>query len=373
MDLNYNFLNIIILFGAIQGYVLCISIYNRKEINKVSVFMFILFLFSLAFLNMIYAFLDLNLFQYYRPLHLFPFPYKWLIGPAFYFYIKSQLVDRNENPSYKKEWFLFIPALLYGCVRLYWFIISVSENSYRITKDIIDSNYFRIQEVAYLLYTIILGMLAFMFLMKRKRVISNQPKTIKTISWLMGFIILFIIIHIIAVLLFSIDLIIHNGQETFQFVYPILIINVVFIYWIGIIGFTKPKQLFNVFKIENTFKKEIKKKEISEKLNRVIHENEVYKNPNLTLEQLALIIEISPRELSKYINEIHQMNFSEFLNFHRIEKIKELLISPDSKKYKIVTLAENAGFSSKSSFNAIFKKMIGVTPSIYKKQHYNKK
>lgn len=373
MDLNYNFLNIIILFGAIQGFVLCASIYNKKEINKASVIMFVLFLFSLAFLNMMYAFLDLNLFNYYRPLHVFPFPYKWLIGPAFYFYIKNQLVDRNEKPFHKKEWFLFIPALLYGGVRLYWFIISASENSYRITQVIVDSNYFRIQEVVYLLYTIILGMLAFKFLINKKRALGNQPKTLKVMRWLMGFVVLFIIIHSIDLLLFLTDLIIHNGQETFHFLYPNLIINVAFIYWIGIIGFTKPKQLFNVFKVENIAKKDSIEREITEKLNIAIHKKEVYKNPNLTVEQLALTIEISPRELSKHINEIHQMNFSEFLNFHRIEKVKELLIAPDSKKYKFLTLAEDAGFSSKSSFNAIFKKMVGVTPSIYKKQHLHKK
>jgi AraC-like DNA-binding protein len=372
MDLNYNILNIIILFGAIQGFVLCTSLYNKREINKGAVYMFILFLFSLAFLNMMYAFLDLNLFRYYRPLHVFPFPYKWLIGPAFYFYIKNQFVGRNEKPFYKKEWYLFIPALLYGFARLYWFIVSVSENSYRITQVIVDSNYFRIQEVVYLLYTLILGISAFMFLKNKESVVINQPKSLKSIAWLKGFNILFIAIHIIGFILFSADLIIHNGQETFDFLYPSLIINVAFIYWIGIIGFTKPKHLFNIFKIENTSKRTVLEREITEKLNIAINEEEVYKNPNLTLEQFASTIEVSPRELSKHINEKHQMNFSEFLNFHRIEKVKELLISPDSKKYTFLTLAEEAGFNSKSSFNAIFKKMVGIPPSAYKKQNLNK-
>lgn len=373
MDLNYNILNISILFGAIQGFVLCIAIYNRKETNKASVLMFVLFLFSLAFLNMMYAFLDLNLFQYYRPLHVFPFPYKWLIGPAFYFYIKNKLVDVNEPPFHKKEWFLFIPALLYGCARLYWFIIAVRENSYRIIQVIVDSNYFRIQEVIYLLYTITLGILALVFLNKKNSAIGNQAKTRKNIAWLKGFVLLFVIIQVIGLLLFSIDLILHNGRETFQFSYPNLIINVAFIYWIGIIGFTKPKQLFHVFKIEHTPKQELIKREIAQKLGLEIGQNEVYKNPSITLEQLALTIEVSPRELSKYINEVHQINFSEFLNFHRIEKVKALLIAPDSKKYTILALAEDAGFSSKSSFNAIFKKMVGVTPSTYQKQHFHKK
>jgi AraC-like DNA-binding protein len=67
------------------------------------------------------------------------------------------------------------------------------------------------------------------------------------------------------------------------------------------------------------------------------------------------------------------MNFSEFLNFHRIEKVKEFLKSSEAKKYTLVTLAEVAGFNSKSSFNATFKKMVGVTPSAYKNQCLNSK
>ena len=369
MELNYNLLNILILFGAIQGYILCVYIYQKKQINKGSVLMFVLFLFSLAFLNMMYAYLDLNIFKYYRPLHMFPFPYKWLIGPAFYFYIKNQFVVRNEKPFHQKEWFLFIPAIIYGCVRLYWFSISVSENSYRITQVIVESNYFRIQEVVFLLYNIILGLLSLRFLSSKKRAAKNQFKIKKAIGWLKGFIILFTCIHFIALTLYIIDLIIHNGQETFIFLYPNLIINVAFIYWIGFIGFTKPKYLFNVIKIDNGNTQDDIKKELAEKVNHAINNDKVYKNPNLTLAELALRIETSPKDLSKYINEVHQMNFSEYLNFHRIEKVKELLKSSDAKKYTLVTLAEDAGFSSKSSFNATFKKMVGMTPSAYKKKH----
>ncbi|GAB5550753.1 MAG: helix-turn-helix domain-containing protein [Saprospiraceae bacterium] len=372
MDLNYNFLNITILFGAIQGFVLCVAIYNRKETNQASVLMFVLFLFSLAFLNLMYAFLDMDLFQYYRPLHVFPYPYKWLIGPAFYFYIKNKLRPSNEQAFHRKEWYLFIPALMYGCLRLYWFIIAASENSYRLIQVVVDSNFFRIQEVIYLLYTISLGLLALRFLGKHTSNFRPQPKVLQNMAWLKGFIRVFITIHFLGFLLFSIDLILHNGQETFQFSYPNLIINVAFIYWIGIVGFTKPKLLFSVFRLENTNKKDVLKKVIRDRLDEALRLEEVYKNPNITLEQLALSLEISPRELSRYINEVHQKNFSELLNFHRIKKVKELLAAPESKKYTILALAEEAGFSSKSSFNAIFKKMVGVTPSVYQKQQFQK-
>ena len=97
----------------------------------VGVDFFLLFLFSLAFYNLIYAFLDMNLFAYYRPLHMFPFPYKWLIGVGFYFYIKNQYSISKEIIFHKKEWYLIAPAIVYFLLRTYWFSIAVSENSFR--------------------------------------------------------------------------------------------------------------------------------------------------------------------------------------------------------------------------------------------------
>jgi AraC-like DNA-binding protein len=95
---------------------------------------------------------------------------------------------------------------------------------------------------------------------------------------------------------------------------------------------------------------------------------EVFKNPQLSLAQLALDLDVTPKELSRHINDVHQKNFSEYLNMHRVESVKKLLTSEEAQKYTLITLAESAGFSSKSSFNAIFKKSTGITPSAYKKQ-----
>ena len=97
--------------------------------------------------------------------------------------------------------------------------------------------------------------------------------------------------------------------------------------------------------------------------------NGIYTNPNLTLTDFSKIINTPSKELSKYINEVYQMNFSEFLNFHRVEKVKQLLANPDTEKFTLVTIANDAGFSSKSSFNTSFKKVTGMTPSTYKRKN----
>ncbi|MFK7935377.1 MAG: hypothetical protein AB8G22_17820, partial [Saprospiraceae bacterium] len=51
----------------------------------------------------------------------FPFPYKYLLGVGFYFYIKS-LIDAKEKVIQRWEYFFFLPAVSYGLLRLYWYI-----------------------------------------------------------------------------------------------------------------------------------------------------------------------------------------------------------------------------------------------------------
>lgn len=368
MELEYNLLNIIMLFGAIQGFILCVFIYKKNVANKLSVRFFLLFLFSLAFYNLIYALLDLNVFKYYRPLHVFPFPYKWLIGAGFYFYIKNQFPSKEGLVFHKKEWYLLAPAMVYGLLRTYWFAIAAKENSYRIIKVLVDSDFFRIHEFFYQFFTIFLLVASLQVIKSHEPVFAQKQKAKSVLQWLKRLTLVFLAIMLIDLVLYTTDLLLHNWKETFLFSYPTLILNTAFIYWIGYMGFSQPKLFFNIFSPQKQATLTSHQSLISQKIKDAL-DKELYTNPHLTLGQFAAEIDTSPKELSKHINEVHQMNFSEFLSLHRVEKVKQLLASPDAQKFTFVTLAKDAGFSSKSSFNSSFKKITGMTPSAYKKQH----
>ncbi len=60
------------------------------------------------------------------------------------------------------------------------------------------------------------------------------------------------------------------------------------------------------------------------------------------------------------------MNFSNFVNDFRIKYAAEILLDDNYKNFTIEAIGNLSGFSSKSAFNATFKKIIGVTPSEYK-------
>jgi|HubBroStandDraft_1064217.scaffolds.fasta_scaffold13301_3 AraC-like DNA-binding protein len=91
-------------------------------------------------------------------------------------------------------------------------------------------------------------------------------------------------------------------------------------------------------------------------------------DPDLTLEQLASQVKLRPKLLSQAINEGLGKNFFEFINQYRIEEAKRLLTDPADKKITVLEVLYQVGFNSKSSFNTVFKKQTGMTPSEFKKR-----
>jgi AraC-like DNA-binding protein len=91
-------------------------------------------------------------------------------------------------------------------------------------------------------------------------------------------------------------------------------------------------------------------------------------DPDLTLEQLASQVKLRPKLLSHTINEGLGKNFFEFINQYRIEEAKRLLTDPADKRITVLEVLYQVGFNSKSSFNTVFKKQTGLTPSEFKKK-----
>ncbi|OON68304.1 helix-turn-helix domain-containing protein [Hymenobacter sp. CRA2] len=92
-----------------------------------------------------------------------------------------------------------------------------------------------------------------------------------------------------------------------------------------------------------------------------------YRNPDLSLAELASLLRLPPHHLSQVINEQCQQNFFDFINAHRIEEVKRQLLSLETTHLKLEEIGFAAGFNSKSAFNAAFKKHTQTTPSQFRK------
>ncbi len=62
-------------------------------------------------------------------------------------------------------------------------------------------------------------------------------------------------------------------------------------------------------------------------------------------------------------------NFSDYINFHRVQYSMELLKNPKNKYNTIFSILFDSGFSSKTTFNSAFKKFAGCTPIEFKKKN----
>jgi AraC-like DNA-binding protein len=93
-----------------------------------------------------------------------------------------------------------------------------------------------------------------------------------------------------------------------------------------------------------------------------------YLMPALTLDKLAAQLKMQPRILSHLINRHFACNFFEFINSYRVEESKRMLADPLCSEKNMLDLMFDVGFNSKASFNTLFKKKVGMTPSEFRKQ-----
>ncbi len=102
------------------------------------------------------------------------------------------------------------------------------------------------------------------------------------------------------------------------------------------------------------------------RLNEIMVLQKPYINPELTVELLAKAASMRPKELSELINTQLGQNFFDYVNRYRIEEAQKLLTNPVDKKITVLEILYQVGFNSKSSFNTLFKKYTGITPTEFK-------
>ncbi|NMH87664.1 helix-turn-helix domain-containing protein [Flavivirga algicola] len=114
-------------------------------------------------------------------------------------------------------------------------------------------------------------------------------------------------------------------------------------------------------------------KNIEEKIRSAMEEKQLYKNRKLQLKDLSKEVSTPENYVSEVLSKQLQTNYYDFINSYRVHEVKRLMHSEKYKDYKLMALATEAGFNSKTTFNAAFKKSTGQTPSEYKKGIFPKK
>jgi len=91
-----------------------------------------------------------------------------------------------------------------------------------------------------------------------------------------------------------------------------------------------------------------------------------WSNSELTLPELAIRLHSTPHKLSEILNSRIGLSFYDFVNGYRVREVQRRIQAGEARRRKMLALALDAGFASKSTFNEAFKKHTQQTPSDFR-------
>ena len=330
--------------------------------------------------------IGLHLFCYYFYIRDINFSHPFLIGisspfpfthgPMLFLYTGSLT---SYFTKWKPKYFLhFLPVLL---IYIYYFEFFISSPEGRIefvnnltrNPDIVQKSYFPLVLISGFSY---ISLTYLLFRRHHRNILNNLSNSNESnnLHWLMNLLSGMLVIWVVVLLS-------HFVTDSFPqdtFIYISVSLFVVFIGFFGlrqgnifmnhqkcslIEGLTEDSQQ----RYSKSGLKEERADEIKKQLKELMDEKKLFLDENISLPQLADLINIHPNYLSQVINERFQKNFYDFINSYRVAEFKRIVAIEKNRNKTFYALALACGFNSKASFNNSFKKLTGTTPSEFVK------
>lgn len=108
---------------------------------------------------------------------------------------------------------------------------------------------------------------------------------------------------------------------------------------------------------------------IKTSLEKLMNESCLYRNPEITISQLASLLATNETYLSRYLNNHLGKSFPEWINHFRIKEAEKLL---EDKHLTTLEISEKVGFQSLSTFYHLFKAKHGIPPAQWRREHNRK-
>jgi len=354
--------DIIISAGVILGFFLAAILISSKNVNKK----------SNLFLSLLLIILSLSIAHSIFMSDTITSPYKikqpfiLLIGPMLLFYVRA-ITSGNKFTFF--DTIHFTPFIFFIVVVAPVWVHGVKTEY----GDILFSNSLAMGIGVWGLTIIQYGY----YWWKSVRLINSNRTVVeleysntegKTLSWVKNFMHIFGIFFflLVATLLFAVH---SEDYVTLDKIVCLALAATIFV--LGYAGLFQKEIFSNISESPADIKKKEERllkspvdNELLQKLLNYVDEKKPFLNDDITLTALAKQLDMTRNQLSFLINSMGS-NFYTFINKYRVEEFKRLISDPGNKNYTILSLAYEAGFPSKSSFQTIFKKTTGLTPTEY--------
>jgi len=106
--------------------------------------------------------------------------------------------------------------------------------------------------------------------------------------------------------------------------------------------------------------------QLKDSLLAIMDDETPWKDSDLTLPELASRLDTTPHKLSEVLNSEIGQTFYDFVNGYRVREVQRRIKAGEARTLKMLALALDAGFASKSTFNQAFKKHTSQTPSDFR-------
>jgi AraC-like DNA-binding protein len=103
-------------------------------------------------------------------------------------------------------------------------------------------------------------------------------------------------------------------------------------------------------------------------LEKLMNSEMLYLQAELSLADISKKLKIPRHHLTQALNTQVGKNFYTYINEFRVETVIESLKKPENRQFTVLAIALESGFNSKSTFNSVFKKITGLTPSEFIRQ-----
>ncbi len=397
MHYHFSFYSSILLIFVSQGLVFAGLLLHkgitafRNDCKWLSLFVCLCSLYILPFML---GFAGWYSVQPYRDILFYlPLQQTLLIGPAIFFYTKSLL-----NPNFvftKKHWLHFLPALLYFFYSLIIFITDkLLLHKYYFYANGRDKDFDTWYQVTGLVSMILYAVLSLRYYLLYKKFIFQYISfaDYTQIKWIRNCLFIFIVMLLLQLVFF----VLFPNWGSFLQKWWYYLLFAFLHYYIGISGYInniKGTLPFYMYRLPNApviqlpyvsplpliMGQNIKSEALSQdeeaisennetlakwkiKLETLVFEEELYRNPKLTLLDIAQLLQTNPTHISKMVNKGFNMNFNDWINTFRVKAVIAMLEDDAFEKQTLLGISIDCGFNSKSSFNRCFKKVTGLSP-----------
>ena len=379
MRLSFDFWSILFICAASQGYFLFFVLFLNKRGSRPSnrLLAFLILVITILLTESLLSKLGFFTIDDHRHYIFFTTPVIYLIGPLFYLYSQSLFVKNLKiglNSIYH-----FLPSLLCFINYLPAYLILLGFKPLPF-QPLIDSQYFFIWISGYvdMALNILQTSIYLVFVLRVLREHEHNLKHLYSnnaslyVEWLRT--LTFLMLSLMGV--FTAALLFFLLTKYVASVENILALSrAVVIYAIGYITLNQSEIISGVTaaklveKYQHSPLSNEKAQLYVERLLQIMDSEKPYLNSDLKLPDLASRLSISTNHLSQVLNQNLQLNFFDFVNQYRVKEAQQKLLDPQFSRLTNLAIAFESGFSSKASFNRVFKKYTGKTPSQFVKSH----